>query len=96
MQNLAGLGVPQTRRVVGRTRHHKRAWLVDVDRPQSSLVASVRAHALSVVRVPQVRSVILRDRQQKVAVLVVLDLGQRTRVSLQQNGPLHQEKQRSN
>lgn len=78
----ARLGVPDSARGVGRARHEVHGLPVDVDTPDGSVVAVVRAQTLAVYREPYVRLLVFGRREQQVSISVVLDLSDRSFVSL--------------
>jgi hypothetical protein len=56
---------------------------VDIDGPDSTLMAVITSKTLAIMRIPNVDNLVLGDREEKITFTIVLDLRQRTSVTLQ-------------
>lgn len=76
-------GVPDLACGIGRTRHEVNSLPVDVNAPDGTVVAIVRAQSFAVDREPHVGLFVFGRREQQVSISIVLDLRERSLVTLQ-------------
>jgi hypothetical protein len=78
-----GLRVPNFTRGIGRARHEVNSLPIDVNAPDSTVVAIIGAKAFAINRKPNVWLLVFGSREEKITLTVVFDLRDGTLVALQ-------------